>query len=190
MILRLETPPDPGPGLEGLILEETSYGTPEVAGPPSPSITLVLDGLLVEATEPEVTPIPPLAVAIHTSNGDGLLRRSGVPGVTRCFEMRLSGGWASRLWETGLATFGPSAYFTAGRINTLMAQIHVEAVRPGSGAANIGIEAGDRVLGINGRALANPAAWRRVVLDLRGRSHALVVVQRGRGRYHVTVPLS
>jgi serine protease Do len=66
----------------------------------------------------------------------------------------------------------------------------VAAVRPGSGAARIGIEAGDRVLGINGRGLANPAAWRRVVLDLRGRSHALVVVQRGRGRYHVTVPLS
>jgi Do/DeqQ family serine protease len=66
----------------------------------------------------------------------------------------------------------------------------VAAVRPGSGAARIGIEAGDRVLGINGRGLANAAAWRRVVLDLRGRSHALVVVQRGRGRYHVTVPLS
>jgi S1-C subfamily serine protease len=66
----------------------------------------------------------------------------------------------------------------------------VAAVRPGSGAARIGIEAGDRVLGINGRGLANPAAWRRVILDLRGRSHALVVVQRGRGRYHVTVPLS
>jgi Do/DeqQ family serine protease len=66
----------------------------------------------------------------------------------------------------------------------------VAAVRPDSGAARIGIEAGDRVLGINGRSLANPAAWRRVVLDLRGRSHALVVVQRGRGRYHVTVPLS
>jgi len=46
------------------------------------------------------------------------------------------------------------------------------------------------VLGINGRGLANQDAWRRAVLDLRGRSHALVVVQRGRGRYHVTVPLS
>jgi serine protease Do len=66
----------------------------------------------------------------------------------------------------------------------------VSAVRPGSGAARIGIEAGDRVLGINGRSLASPGAWRRVILDLRGRSHALVVVQRGRGRYHVTVPLS
>jgi S1-C subfamily serine protease len=66
----------------------------------------------------------------------------------------------------------------------------VDAVRPDSGAARIGIEPGDRVLGINGRGLASPSAWRRVILDLRGRSHALVVVQRGRGRYHVTVPLS
>jgi len=66
----------------------------------------------------------------------------------------------------------------------------VSSVRPGSGAARIGIEAGDRVLGINGRGLSTPAGFRRVVLELRGRSHALVVVQRGRGRYHVTVPLS
>jgi S1-C subfamily serine protease len=66
----------------------------------------------------------------------------------------------------------------------------VAKVRPDSGAARIGIEAGDRVLGINGRGLSSPRAWQRVILDLRGRSHALVVVQRGRGRYHVTVPLS
>ena len=66
----------------------------------------------------------------------------------------------------------------------------VEAVRAGSGAAQIGLQAGDRILGINGRGLTSPAVWRRVALDLRGRSHALVVVQRGRGRYHVSVPLS
>ncbi len=66
----------------------------------------------------------------------------------------------------------------------------VEGVREGSGAARIGIAAGDRVLGINGRGLASEEVWRRVILDLRGRSHALVVVQRGRGRYHVTIPLS
>jgi S1-C subfamily serine protease len=66
----------------------------------------------------------------------------------------------------------------------------VASVRAGSGAASIGIETGDRILGINGRGLASPSDWRRAVLDLRGRSHALVVVQRGRGRYHVTVPLS
>jgi S1-C subfamily serine protease len=66
----------------------------------------------------------------------------------------------------------------------------VESVRSGSGAAQIGLQAGDRILGINGRGLTSPAVWRRIALDLRGRSHALVVVQRGRGRYHVTIPLS
>jgi S1-C subfamily serine protease len=66
----------------------------------------------------------------------------------------------------------------------------VAGVRAGSGAAQIGIEPGDRVLGINGRGLASRSDRRRALLDLRGRSHALVVVQRGRGRYHVTVPLS
>jgi Do/DeqQ family serine protease len=68
--------------------------------------------------------------------------------------------------------------------------LRVESVRADSGAARIGIQAGDRILGVNGRGLADEAAWRRVILELRGRSHALVVVQRGRGRYHVTVPLS
>ena len=65
----------------------------------------------------------------------------------------------------------------------------VEEVRAGGGAARIGIEPGDLFLAINGRPLADPAALRRAVLDLRGRPRAQVVVQRARGRYHVTVPL-
>ena len=65
----------------------------------------------------------------------------------------------------------------------------VEAVRSGSGAAAIGLEGGDQVLAINGLALVDEAALRRAVLDLLGRPRALVVVQRGRGRYHVTIPL-
>ena len=66
----------------------------------------------------------------------------------------------------------------------------VESVRSGSGAERIGIEVGDRILGINGRALEDEDDLRRTALELRGRTRALVVVQRGRGRYHVTVPLS
>jgi serine protease Do len=66
----------------------------------------------------------------------------------------------------------------------------VTSVRRGSGAHQIGIERGDLVLGINGKPLDGKEALRRSVLDLRGRSRALVVVQRGRGRYHVTIPLS
>jgi Do/DeqQ family serine protease len=66
----------------------------------------------------------------------------------------------------------------------------VATVRPRSGAERAGFQPGDVVLGINGRALADADAFRRSVLDLQGRSRALVVVQRGTGRYHVTVPLS
>jgi serine protease Do len=65
----------------------------------------------------------------------------------------------------------------------------VQAVREGSGADRIGIQPGDLVLGINGRPLADGDALRRSALELRGRHRALVVVQRGGGRYHVTVPL-
>jgi serine protease Do len=65
----------------------------------------------------------------------------------------------------------------------------VRAVREGGGAARIGIQPGDLILGINGRPLRNPEDLRRSALDLSGRSRALVVVQRGAGRYHVTIPL-
>ena len=66
----------------------------------------------------------------------------------------------------------------------------VEAVRPNSGAARIGFQPGDLVLGINGREIGDEAALRRAVLDLRGRPQALLVVQRAAGRYHVAVPLA
>ena len=66
----------------------------------------------------------------------------------------------------------------------------VKGVRPQSGAARIGFQPGDVVVAINGRPLDGGEALRRSVLGLQGRSRALVVVQRGAGRYHVTVPLS
>ncbi len=65
----------------------------------------------------------------------------------------------------------------------------VRSVRAGSGAARIGLQAGDLLLAVNGLPLQDAKALRRSALDLRGRSRALVVVQRGSGRYHVTIPL-
>ena len=65
-----------------------------------------------------------------------------------------------------------------------------ETVDEGSGAFARGLRSGDLILAINGRALDSPETLRRAVLDLRGRTQALVVVQRGRGRYHVNIPLS
>jgi len=64
----------------------------------------------------------------------------------------------------------------------------VRAVREGSGSARIGIPREDLVLPINGTTLADEDSRRRSVLGLRGRSHALVVVQREGARYHVTIP--
>jgi serine protease Do len=65
----------------------------------------------------------------------------------------------------------------------------VRSVREGSGAWRIGVRSGDVLLAVNGVALESEEALRRSVLDLRGRSRALIVVQRGSGRYHVTIPL-
>jgi serine protease Do len=65
----------------------------------------------------------------------------------------------------------------------------ITEVRNGSGAARIGLQAGDLVLGINGRGLEADEDLRRATLALRGQSRALLVVQRGSGRYHVAIPL-
>jgi S1-C subfamily serine protease len=65
----------------------------------------------------------------------------------------------------------------------------VTGVRPGSGAEQIGLQSGDRLLAISGRQLDDPETLRRAVLGLRGQPRALIVVQRGNGRYHVALPL-
>jgi serine protease Do len=66
----------------------------------------------------------------------------------------------------------------------------VDQVRRGSPAAQIGIQRGDLVLGVNGRALRNDEELKRAILDLRGRHAALIVVQRGASRYHLRILLS
>jgi len=66
----------------------------------------------------------------------------------------------------------------------------VAGVRSDAPAARIGFRPGDRVLRINGRVLADGDALRRALLDLRGRPRAILVVGRGLGRYHVTIPLA
>ena len=66
----------------------------------------------------------------------------------------------------------------------------VKSVQPRSSAEKIGFQSGDVLLGVNGRSLEDADALRQAVLDLQGRGRAQLVVQRGSGRYHVTVPLS
>ena len=75
---------------------------------------------------------------------------------------------------------------------TLSAAQHafeVTDVDTGSAAESLGLRSGDYLLGVNGVALASNEDLRRAVARLRGRARALVVVQRGPGRYHLTLPL-
>jgi len=65
----------------------------------------------------------------------------------------------------------------------------VQSVRKDSGAARTGLQPGDWLLSVNGRTLRDEDALRASVLGLRGRTRALVVVVRGRGRYHLNLPL-
>ena len=62
-------------------------------------------------------------------------------------------------------------------------------VDPRSAAQALGLRPGDFLLAINGVALVSNDDLRRAVARLRGLGRALVVVRRGPGRYHLTLPL-
>ncbi|MAJ59605.1 MAG: hypothetical protein CBC48_06260 [bacterium TMED88] len=83
---------------------------------------------------------------------------------------------ARRLLGLDLAWRAPGAYA-------------VSYVRSGSPGERIGLQMGDYVLAVNGLRLDGDPALVRAMLDLRGRERALLVVQRGAGRYHLTVPM-
>ena len=65
----------------------------------------------------------------------------------------------------------------------------VRSVRLNTGASQIGVQAGDLILVINGRVLEDADDFRRAAHGLGGRARAAVVVARGGKRYHVTIPL-
>lgn len=65
----------------------------------------------------------------------------------------------------------------------------IQSVRRGSGAARVGLTGGDLLLALDERALSDRDALRRATLGLRGRAQAMILVQRGAGRYHLALPL-
>lgn len=75
------------------------------------------------------------------------------------------------------------------QLSTQYRAFEIVAVDRGSAAETMGLRPGDFVLGINGVVLTSDEELRRAVARLRGRARALVVVQRGPGRYHLTIPL-
>ena len=65
----------------------------------------------------------------------------------------------------------------------------ITAVAPDSAASKLGLRPGDQLLRMNGVTLASREDLRRAVARLRSSARALIVVQRGPGRYHLTLPL-
>ena len=65
----------------------------------------------------------------------------------------------------------------------------ISGVRRQSPGERVGLQRGDYLLAVNGLPLDGEPALTRAMLDLRGRERALVVVQRGPGRYHLSIPL-
>ena len=61
---------------------------------------------------------------------------------------------------------------------------------PDGPAAEIGLRPGDILLKLDRTAVNSRTDFRRVVTRLRGRGRALLLVQRGRKGYQVTIALS
>ena len=68
--------------------------------------------------------------------------------------------------------------------------LFVSRVRSGSPAARIGVQRGDRLLGLGGTPLRSIAELRRKMIDLRGARSVLLSVGRGPYQYNVNVPLA
>src|SRR6266566_1397444 len=107
-------------------------------------------------------------------------------------------GIARRDEEVGLA----AATFQAARADELAWQLLgvaaagaedglvVSRVRSGSPAARIGVQRGDRLLGLGGTPLHSVAELRRKMIELRGARSVLLSVGRGPYQYNVNVPLA
>ncbi len=75
------------------------------------------------------------------------------------------------------------------RLSTRDGAYSIEDVREGSAAAALGLRQDDFLLRVNGVDLTDAEALRRAIARLRGAQRALIVVQRGPGRYPLTIPL-
>ena len=66
----------------------------------------------------------------------------------------------------------------------------VKRVRAGSPVARIGVEPGDRMLGLGGASTETVAAFRKIMIELRGARSVLLSIGRGPYQYNVNVPLA
>ena len=66
--------------------------------------------------------------------------------------------------------------------------VRITAVRPNSYPSRIGLGAGDIILRVNNTPLRSLEAFQNAIIEARGRSSVLLLVQRGRNGYYVTLP--
>jgi serine protease Do len=69
-------------------------------------------------------------------------------------------------------------------------ELEVRRVRSGSPAARIGVQRGDRLLGLGGTALHSMTELRRKMIEIRNARSVLLSVGRGPYQYNVNVPLA
>jgi serine protease Do len=74
------------------------------------------------------------------------------------------------------------------RVRPARGAFTIQAVRPGSVAAEVGLEPGDVILRVNNQPLSTPAAFQEALLSARGARSILLLVRRGRSGYYVTLP--
>ena len=164
--------------LRGALVNRVRDTSPAArAGVKRGDVLLRLDGQAVDSSQDFFERLS------SVTNGQELaltLRRDGRDQVLRVKAEEIPAGVVSSLVEQ----------LTGMRLERSPGGVYaVKAVRQGSGAERIGVQAGDLLLAINGRALSDPASLRRSVVSLQGQTRALIMVQRGNGRYHVAIPL-
>jgi serine protease Do len=165
-------------GQRGALVNRVREASPaSKAGVKRGDVLLRLDGQVVDSSQDFFERLS------SVTNGQELaltLRRDGREQIVRVKAEEIPAGVVSSLVEQ----------LTGMRLERSPGGVYaVAAVRQGSGAERIGVQAGDLLLAINGRALSDPASLRRSVVSLQGQTRALIMVQRGNGRYHVAIPL-
>jgi serine protease Do len=67
--------------------------------------------------------------------------------------------------------------------------LEIKKIRPGSPAAHVGMQRGDRLLGLGGAPIGTVAEFRRKMIELRAARNALVAVGRGPYQYNLNLQL-
>ena len=74
------------------------------------------------------------------------------------------------------------------RLKSAKGGMAITAVRPGTAAARIGLEPGDLILRLNNQPLGADPAFREALIAARSNRSVLLLVQRGRLAYYLTLP--